>query len=67
MPTRKKGYKIIFMVSVLLACTMLVAFKSQETNVKYIRTNYVSGTHGNTYVIESIKELDEYININKDI
>ena len=31
MPTRKKGYKIILMVFVLLACTMLVAFKSQET------------------------------------
>ena len=43
MTTRKKGYKIIVMVFVLLAYTMLVAFKSQETNTKYIRTNYVSG------------------------
>ena len=32
MTTRKKGYKIIVMVFVLLAYTMLVAFKSQETN-----------------------------------
>ena len=59
--------RIISIIGILLTCTMLVAFKSQETNVKYIRTNYVSGTHGNTYVIESIEELDEYININKDI
>ena len=59
--------RIISIIGILLACTMLVAFKSQETNTKYIRTNYVSGTHGNTYVIESIEELDEYININKDI
>ena len=33
MTTRKKGYKIIVMVFVLLACTMLVAFKSQETGI----------------------------------
>lgn len=66
MPTRKKGYKIIVMVFVLLACTMLVAFKSQETNVKYIRTNYVSGTHGKTIVIESLEELEEYYNANKE-
>ena len=59
--------RIISIIGILITCTMLVAFKSQETNVKYIRTNYVSGTHGNTYVIESIEELDEYININKDI
>lgn len=66
MTTRKKGYKIIVMVFVLLACTMLVAFKLQETNVKYIRTNYVSGTHGKTYVIESLEELEEYYNANKE-
>ena len=32
MTIRKKGYKIIVMVFVMLACTMLVAFKSQETD-----------------------------------
>jgi len=31
MTIRKKGYKIIVMVFVLLACTMLEVFKSQET------------------------------------
>lgn len=58
--------RIISIIGILLACTMLVAFKSQETNVKYIRTNYVSGTHGKTYVIESIEELEEYYNANKE-
>ena len=58
--------RIISIIGILLACTMLVAFKSQETNVKYIRTNYVSGTHGNTYVIESLEELEEYYNANKE-
>ena len=33
MTTRKKGYKIIVMAFVLLAYSMLVAFKSQETQV----------------------------------
>ena len=66
MTTRKKGYKIIVMVFVLLACTMLVAFKSQDTTTKLIRTNYVSGTHGKTIVIESLEELEEYYNANKE-
>ena len=67
MTTRKKGYKIIVIVFVILACTMLVAFKSQDTTTKLIRTNYVSGTHGKTYVIESKEELDEYIKTNMDV
>ena len=58
--------RIISIIGILLACTMLVAFKSQETNTKYIRTNYVSGTHGKTYVIESLAELEEYYNANKE-
>ena len=33
MTRRKKGYKIIVMAFVLLACKMLVTFKSQETQV----------------------------------
>ena len=58
--------RIISIIGILFACTMLVAFKSQETNTKYIRTNYVSGTHGKTYVIESLEELEEYYNANKE-
>ena len=58
--------RIISIIGILLSCTMLVAFKSQETNTKYIRTNYVSGTHGKTYVIESMDELEEYIKTNMD-
>ena len=58
--------KIILIMFVLLACTMLVAFKSQDNTTKLIRTNYVSGTHGNTYVIESLEELEEYYNTNKE-
>ena len=58
--------RIISIIGILLACTMLVAFKSQETNTKYIRTNYLSGTYGKTYVIESLEELEEYYNANKE-
>lgn len=66
MTTRKKGYKIILIMFVLIACTMLVAFKSHDTTTKLIRTNYVSGTHGKTIVIESMDELEKYIKTNMD-
>ena len=59
--------KIVIMLFVMLACTMLVAFKSQDTTTKLIRTNYVSGTHGKTLVIESKEELEEYIKTNMDV
>ena len=39
---------IISIIGILLTCTMLVAFKSQDNTTKLIRTNYVSGTHGKT-------------------
>ncbi len=58
--------RIISIIGILLACTMLVAFKSQDKTTKLIRTNYVSETHGNTYVIESLEELEEYYNANKE-
>ena len=58
--------RIISIIGILLTCTMIVAFKSQETNTKYIRTNYLSETHGKTYVIESLEELEEYYNANKE-
>lgn len=54
-------------MEILLAYTILVAFKSQETNTKLLRTNYVSGTHGKTYVIESKQELNEYLKTNMDV
>ena len=59
--------RIISIIGILIACTMLVAFKSQDTTTKLIRTNYVSGTHGKTFVIESVDELDEYIKTNMDV
>ena len=58
--------KIILIMFVMLTCTMLVAFKSQDTATKLIKTNYVSGTHGQTFVIESKEELEEYYNANKE-
>ena len=58
--------RIISIIGILLACTMIVAFKSQETNIKYIKTNYVCETHGKTIVIESLEELEEYYNTHKE-
>lgn len=58
--------RIISIIGILLACTMLVAFKSQDKTTKLIRTNYVSGTHGKTIVIDSLEELEEYYNANKE-
>ncbi len=57
---------VVTVVVIVIACTLLVAFKSPDSDVQYIRTNWVDGTHGTTVVIESKKELDEYFSTNKE-
>jgi len=57
---------VVTVVVILLSCTMLVAFTSADKDVQYIRTNYVSEMNGQTLVIESREELDQYFNTNKE-
>lgn len=62
---KNKIIAIVTVVVIMLSCTMLVAFASSDKDVQYIKTNYVSGMNGQTYVIESREELEEYLNTNK--
>ena len=57
---------VVTVVVILLSCTMLVAFTSADKDVQYIRTNYVDEMNGQTLVIESKEELDQYFNANKE-
>ena len=57
---------IITVVVVLLASTMLVAFASADKDVQYIKTAYYSDMNGQTVIIESREELDQYFNTNKE-
>lgn len=57
---------VVTVVVILLSCTMLVAFTSADKDVQYIRTNYVREMNGQTLVIESREELDQYFNANKE-
>lgn len=57
---------VVTVVVIVIACTLLVAFKSPDSDVQYIRTNWVDGTHGATVVIETKEELDQYFNTNKE-
>lgn len=66
MRKNKKWIISIVTVVVILLCTMLVAFTSADKDVQYIRTNYVREMNGQTLVIESREELNQYFNTNKE-
>ena len=57
---------VITIVVVLFASTFLVAFASADKDVQYIKTAYYSDMNGQTIIIESKEELDEYFNANKE-
>ena len=62
---KSKIIGLIVVAFILVASSLLVAFTSTDKNVQYIKTSYVSGMNGQTYVIESREELEEYLNANK--
>ena len=62
---KNKIIAIVTVVVILLSCTMLVAFARADKDVQYIRTNYVDEMNGQTLVIETKEELEEYLNTNK--
>ena len=64
--TKNKIISIATIAVIVIACTLLMAFKSPDSDAQYIRTNWVEGTHGQTLVIESREELDQYFNTNKE-
>ena len=51
--TKNKIISIATIAVIVIACTLLMAFKSPDSDAQYIRTNWVEGTHGSTLVIES--------------
>lgn len=63
---KNKLMKIFEIISVLLICLILLGFKNEDENIKYIRSNYVEGMNGLTYIIDSKEELNNYFNTYKD-
>ena len=64
--TKNKIISIVTIAVIVIACTLLMAFKSPDSDAQYIRTNWVEATHGSTLVIESKEELYQYFNENKE-
>ena len=63
---KSKIIGLIVVAFILVASSLLVAFTSADKDVQYIRTNYVREMNGQTLVIESRAELDQYFNTNKE-
>ena len=63
---KNKLMKIFEIISVLLICLILLGFNNEDENIKYIRSNYVEGMNGLTYIIDSKEELNNYLNTYKD-
>lgn len=59
-------FSVVTIVAILISTVFLVAFARSDKDVQYIRTNYVSEMNGQTLVIESREELDQYFNTNKE-
>lgn len=62
---KKIIFSVVTIVAILISTVFLVAFARSDKDVQYIRTNYVDEMNGQTYVIESRAELEEYLNANK--
>ena len=56
---KNKLLKIFEIISVLLICLILLGFNNEDENIKYVRSNYVEGMNGLTYIIYSKEELDK--------
>ena len=62
---KKIIFSVVTIVAILISTVFLVAFAKSDKDVQYIKTSYVSGMNGQTYVIETREELEEYLNANK--
>lgn len=62
----KSIFSIMGIVVLVLFGSLLVAFKKVDADVQYIKTAYYSDMNGQTIIIESKEELDEYFNTNKE-
>ncbi len=56
------GIFLWFQFTSFKVCDRLI--ENPKDNIQYIRTNWVEGTNGMSFMIESRKELEEYINLN---
>ena len=62
---KKIIFSVVTIVAILISTVFLVAFARSDKDVQYIRTNYVDEMNGQTLVIETKEELEEYLNTNK--
>lgn len=62
---KKIIFSVVTIVVILISTVFLVAFARSDKDVQYIKTNYVDKMNGQTLVIETKEELEEYLNINK--
>lgn len=58
-------FSVVTIVAILISTVFLVAFARSDKDVQYIRTNYVDEMNGQSFIIETKEELEEYLNINK--
>ncbi len=63
---KKNLGKIIVGVVVIVICALLVGFSSIDESIQYIRTEGVSSEEEGEYIINSLEELNNYYNTNKD-
>lgn len=63
---KKNLGKIIVGVVVIVICALLVGFSSIDESIQYIRTEGVSIEEEGEYIINSLEELNDYYNTNKD-
>ena len=63
---KNKIVTLLIIIFVLVTSSILMGFKfsSENVNVQYIKTNWVSGTNRTTIVISSIEELRNYVETN---
>ena len=62
---KKIIFSVVTIVAILISTVFLVAFAKSDKDVQYIRTNYVDEMNGQTFIIETKEELEEYLNANK--
>ena len=58
-------FSAVTIVLILISTVFLVAFAKADKDVQYIKTNYVDKMNGQTLVIETKEEQEEYLNKNK--
>lgn len=57
---------IVIVMVILFTNTIPMTYTKEDRDVQYIRTNWIDGMNGETYILESKEELAEYLNKNRE-